>query len=417
MSDLRGVSDVMEWDEHSDQDRYLFCHESAISIYQEYTKVPRKKRDEWVKARHLKKRQFMDDGRRISRWLDSQSENRSAQLKNVRGRRFEAIKQRLVDLERLGWEREFDSDRTIKELPCVKISNELTDRGWEAIKSKIIKRLEPIRERLERDDRIIASSKRNLLLDERTDEIRGKYFHKKLFPKAMKWSIRSSDGIRALMNAAPFEQVEFSDSLILESADAWLKDRRLEFRSVMDASSTQAQVLHPRPLDPLSLATAIFERSAKHRWDGGPYDFHQYPELLSSITAQTDSFAFPEKLFYISKAILESSGLDPDTTTRDVVETDFYVECGECPSDAASGKRFLMTWMTSIKHAMREHREVECPRMARAHLDETELKIIKDLVIEQLKEDYSDDFECARCEISPSSFVGTPNSLMSHVKE
>ncbi|KAG6825270.1 hypothetical protein H0H93_000919, partial [Arthromyces matolae] len=71
-----------------------------------------------------------------------------------------------------------------------------------------------------------------------------------------------------------------------------------------------------------------------------------------------------------------------------------------------------------IKHAMREHREVECPRMARAHLDETELKMVKDLVIEQLKEgSYNDDFECAKCEISPSSFVGTPNSLMSHLKE
>ncbi|KAG6846369.1 hypothetical protein H0H93_014392, partial [Arthromyces matolae] len=185
----------------------------------------------------------------------------------------------------------------------------------------------------------------------------------------------------------------------------------------MDASPTQAQVFRPRPIDPLSLATAIFERVVTHHYDRRPYDFHQFPELLSSIRLDTDSFGFPEKLFYIAKAILESSGLDPDTTTRDVVETNFYVECGECPSDAASGKRSLMTWMTSIHHAMREHPEVECPRMARARLDETELKILKDLVIEQLKEGYSDDFECARCEISPSSFVGTPNSLMCHLEQ
>ncbi|KAG6835068.1 hypothetical protein H0H93_005110, partial [Arthromyces matolae] len=220
-------TNVMEWDEQHDQDRYLFCHESAISIYQEYTKVPRKKRDEWVKARHLKKKRLMGDGYPFRRWLESQSEERSAQLKNVRKRRYEAIEQRLIDLERLGWERElnWDRGRTIQNLPCVKISNELTDRGWEAIKSKIFEKLEPRREQYEIEDRFAARCKRANLLNERTDEIRGKYFHKKLFPNAMKSSIRSSDGIRALMDVSLSEQVEFSDSLLLESADAWLKDR------------------------------------------------------------------------------------------------------------------------------------------------------------------------------------------------
>ncbi|KAG6826174.1 hypothetical protein H0H93_016732, partial [Arthromyces matolae] len=195
--------------------------------------------------------------------------------------------------------------------------------------------------------------------------------------------------VSALIEAPLSEQVEFSDSFLLQLVEGWLDKRPSRLRSVMNSSPTQAQVLRPRPIDPLLLATTFFEPSESFRCD-----FDQYPDLLHSYSSMT-KFKFATKPFYIAKAILEASGLDPDTTTRDVVENDFYIECLECPSHTAPpGKRYLMTWMTSVSlslysffsntksarptqkihHALDKHKQVECPRMVRARLNETELK-------------------------------------------
>ncbi|KAG6848179.1 hypothetical protein H0H93_002640 [Arthromyces matolae] len=390
-------------------DQLLVCKISAADIRKKYNKVAPRDQDSWIQARLTEKEQLVEHGRRVESWLEAQKRNRYAELENARESRYKAITQRLVDL---GWEEELKAV-SIDKLPCVRQSRELTDRIWDRIKDKIIKELQPERSRLEYQN---AQTMRWFRLEQCLKDLRKKYFYRRAFPKRIFRELSSTDGISALIKAPTSEQVEFPDSLLLEKVHDSLEKHCSDLRALMDASPTQAQILLPEAIDPLCLATTFFQW---HKEDNPS----MYPEVLAVQCTKM----FSEKAFHLTNGVLSACGLDPTTTTRDVVDDNFFLECGECPLDT-SGKRSLMAWQTGweltalkVWHALGVHKMVEQPRLVRAILNESELEALKKLVAENLEDPGRfpefKDFECVRCQPSASPFIGTKHGLTSHIKQ
>ncbi|KAG6849301.1 hypothetical protein H0H93_009616 [Arthromyces matolae] len=126
----------------------------------------------------------------------------------------------------------------------------------------------------------------------------------------------------------------------------WLeqqKERRAE--ELMEVREGRYQAT---TVESLSLATTFFEV----RTDG-LVQLLQYPEILDIDDATIAKYAYTKKALYVAQSILEASGLEPDITTREDVETDFYIECAECSEDIKAtsvGKSSLMTWKNAPFH-------------------------------------------------------------------
>ncbi|KAG6834542.1 hypothetical protein H0H93_009058, partial [Arthromyces matolae] len=395
---------------------YRVCRVAAWKIHEEYSKVPQSAQSSWLKTKLRERRQRIEHGRSVESWLEEQERIRSAEQNAIRERRHEAIKQKLNDL---GWEKEL-KNVSIKDLPAVKQAKELTDHIWEKIKDEIIDALRPERRRLEEAVQLDAQRRRKGILWQRLQDLRSKYFHEKACPEEMFSKLASVDGISELIKAPSSEQVEFSESLLLEKARAWIEQQHSELRSLMDASSTQAQLQRPHGIDPLILATTFFQLPPS-RYD---LRLRVYPEALSDITHVGHvKLIFADQAFYIAKATLEASGLDPATTTREIVDSDFFLECDECPR-LSSGKRCLMAWETGIKHTLQVHGNVQNPRLAKAILTESELEGVKKLVAENMRimgsfpfnQEFK-DLECVRCQPSSPPFVGTASRLKPHIDQ
>ncbi|KAG6871945.1 hypothetical protein C0995_014666 [Termitomyces sp. Mi166 len=360
--------------------------------------------------------EFLSHGRLCEKWLEKQDDKRAAQLEEIRQRRYEAIKQRLTDL---GWGKELETIRGMRNWPSVKQPKDLTDRIWQNIKNDIIDKLEEHRVYRSEQDYLAAQHNRKILLNKRLRNLQQQNPGKVICPDI--FALESVEQISALIKAPAEETVEFPESLIFELVQNWRQSCDTEARNMIIAGSSPNS--KPNAVDPLSLATTWF-RCWKRC---SPL---QYPEILQHSCAILMSYNeqclwnadgkrvfFDNKLFTLAKTILEASGLDPETTTRDDVQwPDFYIECYECPAtNLNDGKRLLMTWPTALEHALLHHRSDEHPRMAHADLSDTELKRVQEVAAKRLSLwSYNEDFLCVRCE---ESFVGSWYRLRRHINE
>ncbi|KAH0580667.1 hypothetical protein H2248_002157 [Termitomyces sp. 'cryptogamus'] len=279
--------------------------------------------------------------------------NDIAQLDEIRQRRYEAIKRRLTDL---GWEKELETIKGMKDWPSVRQPKDLTDRTWNNIKDDIIAKLEAHRAyRLEKDY-LAAQCDRRSLLKLYLRGLEQKILGKVIFPDA--FVLESTQQISALIKAPVEEIVEFPESLVLELVQNWRQSTDAEIRDMIIAGSTNKH----NAVDPLTLATTFFRC-----WQKYDCSQIQYPEILNHRCATSISYNekclwnadgkgvfFSHEAHSLAKNILEASGLDPETTTReDVKWPEFYVECHECPSERLTGgKRLFMAWPEAVSHTI-----------------------------------------------------------------
>ena len=159
--------------------------------------------------------------------------------------------------------------------------------------------------------------------------------------------VESTQQISALLNAPAEETVEFSDSLLLDLVESWRQSTDTELRNMVIAGSTSSG--KSDAMDPLLLAT--------------------YPEILNHSCATYASYSeeclrnadgqrvfFSDEAYSRAKSILEASGLDPETTTREDVQwPKFYIECHDCPTKKLTeGDRLLMAWLSAVSCTSRD---------------------------------------------------------------
>ena len=165
--------------------------------------------------------------------------------------------------------------------------------------------------------------------------------------------IESTQQVSALLNAPAEEPVVFSESLLLHLVQNWRQSTDTEIRNMVIAGSTSTG--KSDAMDPLLLATTFFRC-----WKG--CDFVPYPEILNHScatygydeqclwNAEGQRVFFSDKAYSRARSILEASGIDPETTTRDDVQwPKFYIECHDCPTKKLTeGDRLLMAWSSAV---------------------------------------------------------------------
>ncbi|GLB35460.1 hypothetical protein LshimejAT787_0210250 [Lyophyllum shimeji] len=408
----------------------FFCVRSTAQLLDQYQKLKGDARVEWLREQNEERRQRIVHGRSCEKWIEEQAAKRASDLDAIRTRRYEAIRQKLIEL---GWEEELQAfGHGLNQLPCVRQAKDLTDRVWNNIKDVIIDALETHKaERLEREHQV-AQSRRLAKLAALCES----FFYSQepqnrtLTPFA---DLVASEPFKTMLKAPASERITFTDALLRESTQTWRRSKESELLNMMVESG-----LSPDGVDSLSLATTFFKCTKCRNVVG-------YPEVLMHTCAScrypsTRPFAHPsesvpwnldgkcvlfhDRAHHAARTILEASGMDPDTVARkDVQKAGFFIECHECCLDEHSeGRRILMTWLSAVNHAvlheffmdneMRGHQQVQ---MAIAQLSEDEQKLASTLAIEKLRATHG-GLACLRCSSTVPRFTGSWSSLRRHLE-
>ncbi|KAG6889433.1 hypothetical protein C0995_001201 [Termitomyces sp. Mi166 len=332
------------------EERCLFCKKSAIQLREEYRKLSYEAQKVWIQEWLQERERRITHGRLCENCADTKRN----------------IKERLTAL---GWGKEVKRIKELKNWPSVKQPKDLTDRSklrnskirvqeiilsfrvWQNIKDDLIAKMEEHKVYLLEEDYLAAQRHRTSFLYKRLSDLQQKKLSNVIFPDSS--IVESLEPLPALIKA-PAEET-FSESLVLEIVQDWRHSRDTELRNMVIVESRSKG--KPETVDPLLLATTIFFCQERHHY------FIEYPEIFQhscaiSYIAKTgqrlwnanEEIIFDRKIYSFAKTILEASGLDPTTTTRDDVQwPKFYIECYNCPSvDLTSGKRLSMTWCAAV---------------------------------------------------------------------
>ncbi|KAG6852698.1 hypothetical protein C0991_009844 [Blastosporella zonata] len=263
---------------------------------------------------------------------------------------------------------------------------------WQNIKDDIIKQLEEHKDKRLEEEYCRAQASRKLLLSDCLEKLKSSTpLRDRIFPPLR--DLLLMEPFVTLISAPASEQVEFPASLLSEASQSLRNSKEIELRDMVIRRSD----VDSNDVDVLRLAATIFQCSGTW-WCKMILG---YPEVLGHESQRSGhhpmTFLFHDKAHTLANVILEASGLDPATTTRDeLYRRGFYIECHNCTLfKCANGERTLFTWHAAINHAL-EHDEMgQGLHMARVELDSVELERVQKLENQRLTE--SPDVSCVRC--------------------
>ncbi|KAG5642406.1 hypothetical protein DXG03_002838 [Asterophora parasitica] len=388
----------------------FFCKRSADLLCTEYGKLEGDDvKSTWVAERREEKRSR--HGRSCEEWIANRKIGRSNELDAVRERRFEAIKQNLIEL---GWEEElnFLGEREVRFWPSVRQPKDLTDRIWKNIKLTLIEKLETAKA-----GRLEAQYKE--AQERRRDDLRNRLAGFQLPPRRLQvvpsapnlWIL---EPFASIVDAPSGENVDFSNDLLLDGIQTWRCAKDAELLDMLVASCPSVQK-DKDVTESLSLAITFF----KCRGTGYAPDQHLaigYPEVFTHHCATRYDYAldkeppvgctkyseipwnlggkrisFSDEAYNIARNILEVSGFDPHSVSRkDVQIRGLYFECHQCQlNDHSQGQRVLLTWRATVPHRLihdsREHTGV---KIARAKLSDDDQQRAHHLEVNRFRETY-----------------------------
>ncbi|KAG6886638.1 hypothetical protein C0992_003030 [Termitomyces sp. T32_za158] len=386
----------------------LICEASANRLIKEFNGISdRKAQEAWMEEQKEERQRRITHGRLCEEWLTKQDHQRAEQLVEIRNRRYEAIKQRLIDL---GWGKELETIKGLQQWPSVRQPKDLTDRIWRNIKDDIIDKMKEYRASRMKEAYLNAQRNRRSLLNKGLRDLQQKHRGKLIFPDIS--DIESTGQVSTLIKAPTEETIEFPDSLVLELAQNWRNSSDIVLRDMIVTGPTPSSKLDG--VDPLLLATTYFSCWKRD------YDCRvvfQYPEVLETrhpcVVSVPDKelcrphfrgkgVLFSDKAYSLAREILEAAGFDPDTTMRkDVQWPAFIVECHECSlSRMDEGVRAFMTWNAAIEHDILHDYRRQPSRMVRADLSDTELERVHELAVKDITMSHNNLF-------SPPTKTGT----------
>ncbi|KAG6897864.1 hypothetical protein C0992_010002 [Termitomyces sp. T32_za158] len=386
-------------------ERDLICEASANQLVKEFNKIrisDLRAQEAWMEEQKDERQRRITHGRLCERWLRKQDHQRADQLVEIRNRRYEAIKQRLIGL---GWGKELETIKGMQQWPSVRQQKDLTDRIWQNIKDDIIDKMEDYRAYRLQEDYLTAQRNRRSLLNKCLRDLQQKHLGKLIFPDIS--DIETTDQISTLIKAPTEETIDFPESLMLEFAQNWRESSDTVLRGIVTIGPTLSSKVNGA--DPLLLATTFFSCWKRNY---GCNVLFQYPEVLKKHDCATfvperdrclwnidgKRVLFSDKAYSLAREILEAAGFDPDTTMREDVQWPaFIVECHECSIlKVDNGVRILMSWPAAIKHAIEHDRRRQPPLMVRADLSDTERKQVHELAVKDVAW-HKDDLLCVRC--------------------
>ncbi|EPQ54810.1 hypothetical protein GLOTRDRAFT_139298 [Gloeophyllum trabeum ATCC 11539] len=327
-------------------------------------------------------------------WFEEEKEKRALELDEVRSARRQAVVAKLYEAgygEELTALMNYDID-SFMDHPLVSQPKELTERIWNNIQGPLIKWMEEKKlQRLEHD-RIEAMLMRDAMAADLYEE----------------W-LRTQSPVEAYPSIADVLLMKEFNDIILQPADIdvtaadfapamgalprlveeWREKTGLKLCELMSREEGQdEEALNvPRRLE---LATTIFRCTSCR-------DFINYPRALSHKCLTRPRYANPKRgycakeagekqsdlmlrwgtlehepwnydgngLLFADKAsdlvkqLVESCGLDPDTTTREEMnERNDRFACMTCVT-GGSRPHTVMSWNTAVEHRLRDHAELE----------------------------------------------------------
>ncbi|KNZ78863.1 hypothetical protein J132_09547 [Termitomyces sp. J132] len=378
--DASGTEDIWSY---LDRDA-VTCIVSATKLHDEFLNLEGEAQENWRRDKAKERQRRINHGRLCEDWIARQTKIRASRLNDARMRRCEAIKQRLIDL---GWGEELEFIRDFKQWPAVKQPKDLTERIWRNIKDDLIKSLKEHKASRLEEEYLDAQEDRRLCLSICLSELRFSIpLSERILPPIA--DFRQMEPFSTLIMAPATEKVEFSASMLQEATKKWRSSKDIELRHMVVSGSSLTS--GPTDVDILSLAATFFKCWRSHCCN---MQTISYPEVLvhgccmsaygpghhndNAWNYDGERVSFDKKAHSLAKTILEASGLDYNITTQEQVhQPNFYIECHKCPStDHSNGKRILLTWHSSGKKI----------HMARANLSDSEVKLVKELEIEELR--------------------------------
>lgn len=322
------------------------------------------------------------------RWESQLKREHQDDLHKVRTDRREAIVQKLrelgygIEVDRLYW-------RQIRDLPGVNASKPLTERVWENLRTDLIYILEAMREQRLHEDRSAVVSKHLAILRELVDKYTKKQPKPAVVPRAVDLALMEPFR-SAVFNTEATKESRLTELSKLENqiqplVVSW-QDSANEFlagllpstkrsgKRKLDTSQLKLAAIFFRChwcTEPISyprvlVHNCLMKTRSRSNGDEDSEDETEDEKLLALVPSwvgmpwnhDKEQVTFDEEAWKCARGVIVACGEDPDTVTASQMDDkDQRVECLQCRTQTASGKRLVMKWRIAILHEIEKHWE------------------------------------------------------------
>ncbi|KAH9927815.1 uncharacterized protein B0H18DRAFT_1002352 [Fomitopsis serialis] len=345
------------------------------------------------------------------KWAEKEEHLHTEEVEAVIRERLEDIASRLRPL---GWGLELDFVRgrnytPLSEHKHVRVAKKLTERVWQNAQDELVQCMKHIRkERLEHEYEAMLTARWSVLKSA-GDEMLDRSFGRR--PELMDYGIGFEDlalfkEFRDIMCAPADEVVDRARFLALEGQlDTLVEKWRTRICKHLRGLLSKYKIKSPRGVDPLDLATTLFEFTESSFPRIEPFPNVIAPNALRFPTPRTRRDAYEKFVYWQARADLSFIGtalkpLKPNAFVRRVIQL-----CGKDP-DTATAREMdaldvrlvsdeIVTWRGAVvKAAKCEPHNVLNWRLADAH-EIIEVKEIEMRILTKAKV-----WTCTRCEES-----------------
>ncbi|RDB19806.1 hypothetical protein Hypma_012991 [Hypsizygus marmoreus] len=360
-----------------------YCYRSASQLDEYHDTLDVSTKLEWIKEKREEQQSRLEHTKLCQAWFQARAEDRAAELENVRKKRYSAIKAKLIEL---GWAAELEkmNEDILKDHKLVKQSKLLTNRIWDNIKLSVTRFMEHEKEKRLLDEyRALQQIRCHMLQDIYHDFIASQPIDAILPGIA---DIAVIPDYRSLIDS-PVDQnmTPACFAAAAQEMPRFVQDWRhsvdtklvaLIKESGLDPHATEASldlpttffkcdlcgdsIGYPRVLVHVCMTSLVCPPSHP--------DWYLFAGLKCQPWNECNLLFLNQRTYSAGMSLLRQCGLDPNTTTKQILEDPaFFIECSIC-SEGKPYERAVMAWHTAAHHI---HVDKE-PRMHHVRLSEEE---------------------------------------------